>query len=122
MKTCHWNPLCIMFTAGLALTPIAGMCADPAPQVRVSYADLNLSNPQGITMLYARLQRAAAEVCGTEPPYRELSRHPAWSGCVRTALDDAVAQVHSMGLAALHEKHVGRRSPLVAATGASEDR
>lgn len=117
MKTCHWNPLSIMFAAGLALTPIAGICADPAPQVRVSYADLNLSNPQGITMLYARLQQVAAEVCGTEPPYRELSRHPAWSGCVRAALDDAVIQVHSMGLAALHEKHVGRRPSLLATTG-----
>ena len=122
MKTCHWNPLSIMLAAGLALSPIAGMCADPAPQVRVSYADLNLSNPQGITMLYARLQRAAAEVCGTEPPYRELRRHPAWSGCVRTALDDAVIQVHSMGLAALHEKHVGRRPPLLAATGTPGER
>ena len=122
MKTCHWNPLSIMFAAGLALTPIAGMCADPAPQVRVTVADVNLANPQGVATLYARLRRAAADVCGTEPQTRELGRHTAWSECVRTALDDAVIQVHSIGLSALHERHVGRRSLLLAARGTPRER
>jgi len=122
MKTCHFNPLSVIFAAGLALTPVAGICADPVAQVRVTVADVNLSNPQGITTLYARLRRAADNVCGDEPQNRELERHTAWSKCVRAALDGAVFQVHSIGLAELHAKHVGSRSPLLVARGTPEER
>jgi UrcA family protein len=122
MNTCHLKSFSVIFAAALILTPIAGICADAVSQVRVTFADVNLSNPQGIATLYTRLQRAAAEVCGGAPDIRELERHTAWSKCVRAALDDAVVQVHSMGLAALHAKRVGRTSQLLAAKSGPEER
>jgi UrcA family protein len=122
MKTRYLNPVSVIFAAGLTLAPIAGICADPAPQARVSVADVDLSSPQGIATLYGRLRRAAAYVCGDEPQNRELSRHASWSNCVGTALDGAVVQVHSAGLAALHAQRLGRRLPLLVAKGTPEER
>ncbi len=122
MNTCHLNPLSIIVAAGLMLTPVARICADPVAQVRVDVADVNLTNPQGIATVYARLRRAAGNVCGSEPQYRELERHTAWSKCVRAALDGAVVQVRSIGLAELHAKHFGGRSLLLAAGGTPEGR
>jgi UrcA family protein len=122
MKTCHPNALSAIFVAGLILTPLAGICAEPVPQVTVSFADMNLSNPPGISRLYQRLQWAAHKVCGSVPQARELSFHAAWSRCVFTALDDAVAQVHSAELAALHAKRTGQRTPLLVAKTTMEAR
>jgi len=67
------------------------------PSVRVSYADLNLSNDAGVTRLYARLKSAAKQVC-------ELTAMPtqAESGCMTRALNQAVASVGNERLAELH--------------------
>jgi UrcA family protein len=70
MNTCHLKSFSVIFAAASILAPIAGICADPVPQVRVAITDVNLSNPQGIATLYRRLQQAAAEVCGHEPQIR----------------------------------------------------
>ncbi len=83
---------------------------------------MNLSSPQGIATVYARLRQAATEVCGDEPQIRELGQHIGWAKCVNTALDEAVLQVSSIGLAALHAKHAGRTSPLLVASSAPEGR
>ena len=122
MNTCHLKSLWVIVAAASILTPMAAICAEPVPQARVSLADLNLSNPPGVATLYTRLRHAAAEVCGHEPQFRELRQHAAWSECVDTALDEAVVQVRSIGLATLHAKHVGRTSLLVVAKSAPEGR
>ena len=123
MNTCHLKSLSVILAAASILTPIAGICAGPVPpQVRVAIADVNLSSPQGIATVYTRLQQAATEVCGQEPQIRELGQHAGWSKCVDTALDAAVVQVRSIGLAALHAKHVGKTSPLLVAKSAPEGR
>jgi UrcA family protein len=122
METFRVKSLSVVFAAALILTPIAGVCADPVRQVRVTIADVNLSNPQGIATLYSRLQQAAAEVCGHEPQIRDLNQHAAWSKCVDVALDEVVMQVRSIGLAALHAKHVGRTSLLLVAKSVPEGR
>jgi UrcA family protein len=122
MNTCHLKSFSVIFAAASILAPVAGICADPVPQVRVAITDVNLSNPKGIATLYRRLQQAAAEVCGHEPQIRELSQHAAWSKCVGTALDEAVVQVRSIGLAAVHAQHVGRTSLLLVAKSAPEGR
>ena len=115
MKTCHLNALSVIFVAALTLTPLASISAEPMPQITVSFADLNLSNPLGIATLYGRLQWAAHEVCGSEPRARDFGVHAAWSQCVTAALDTAVAQVHSAELAALHAKRSVQRTPLLVA-------
>jgi len=114
MKRCHLKTLSAIFVAGLTLAPLAALHAEPA-QVTVSFADVNLSSPPGIATLYARLQGAAREVCGSEPQTREFTIHGAWARCVGAALDDAVAQIHSAELAALHAKRSGQRTPLLVA-------
>jgi UrcA family protein len=117
MNICRLNALSIAFLSGLTLMPIAGVCAEPVPQVTVSFADLNVSNPQGVATLYRRLQRASEEVCGSEPQVRELTRRYTWSRCAGTALDEAVVRVHSPELAALHAKRTGQKTaPLMART------
>jgi UrcA family protein len=117
MKIRRRNAVSVIFLTGLSLMSVAGICAQPVPQVTVSFADLNLSNPQGVATLYRRLQRAAAEVCGSEPHVREFTQRSAWSGCASKALDNAVVQVHSAELTALHAKRGGQRTaPLMART------
>ena len=114
MKRCHLKTLSAILGAGLTLAPLAALHAEPV-QVTVSFADVNLSNPPGIATLYGRLQGAAHEVCGSEPQAREFTTHSAWSRCVGAALDNAVAQVPSAELAALHAKRSGQRTPLLVA-------
>ena len=114
MKRSHLKTLSAVFVAGLTLAPLAALHAEPV-QVTVSFADVNLSNPPGIATLYGRLQGAAREVCGSEPQAREFTIHSAWSRCVGAALDNAVAQVPSAELAALHAKRSGQRTPLLVA-------
>jgi UrcA family protein len=116
MKTCHLSALSVIFMIGLTLTPITAICAERMAQVTVSYGDVNLSSPQGIETLYRRLKWAAAEVCGSEPQTPEFSFHAAWSRCVGTALDNAVAQVHSAELVALHAKRSHKTALLMAKT------
>ena len=117
MNICRLNALSIVFLSGLTLMPIAGVCAEPVPQVTVSFADLNVSNPQGVATLYRRLQRAAEEVCGSQPQVREFTRRYTWSRCAGKALDDAVVWVHSAELTALHAKRSGQKTaPLMART------
>ena len=115
MKTRRLNALSVIFVAALTLTPLASISAEPVPQITVSFADLNLSNPLGIATLYGRLQWAAHKVCGSELLARDFGAHVAWSQCIRTALDNAVAQVHSAELAALHAKRSGQRTLLLVA-------
>ena len=122
MNTCHLKSLPVIFAAAAILAPIAGFCADPAPQVRVTVADVNLSNPQGIATLYSRLRQAATEVCGHEPQIRDLNQHANWSKCVDIAHDDAVVKVRSIGLAALHAQRVRRTSLLLVAKSPPEGR
>jgi UrcA family protein len=122
MNICHLKPLSALFAAASMLAPVAGICAEPVAQIRIAYSDVNLANPRGVAILYRRLQRAAADVCGDEPQSREFGRYAAWSKCVGTALNEAVAQVPSTDLAALHAKHVGSPSLLLASKSAPEGR
>ena len=114
MKRCQLKTVSAIFVAGLTFAPLAALHAEPV-QVTVSFADVNLSSPPGIATLYGRLQGAAREVCGSEPEARNFTAHSGWTRCVGAALDNAVAQVHSAELAALHAKRSGQRTPLLVA-------
>jgi len=72
--------------------------------VRVSYADLNLSNEAGLVKLYARLQSASRTVCGPRSldeagSLEQLSRNKA---CYRNALSKAVAKFNNARLDKIH--------------------
>jgi len=73
-----------------------------APSITVNYSELDISKPQGLTVLYARIQRAARSVCGVDDSPRELSRARHSMVCYKSAIEDAVRQVNRPTLTALH--------------------
>ena len=72
--------------------------------VRVSYADLDLSSDEGMTVLYQRLRGAAKKVCGPLN-YRQagsLTLMRLNRQCYQSALDKAVQKMNIAGLEAIH--------------------
>jgi UrcA family protein len=98
----------LVLAAGCALG-IAGVGeahAAEAPQIAVSYQDLDLSRPADAKLLYRRLQEAASTVC--EPvSAEELARHLAFKRCYEAALDHAVVQINAPQLLAVHSAQTG---------------
>lgn len=64
----------------------------------VRYHDLNLSQPDDVAMLYARIRRAAAEVCTSS------AAAAAQRDCYQEAIATAVARVNSPSLNAYHQR------------------
>ncbi len=77
----------------------------PPSRVMVGYADLDLSRPSDTQVLYQRLERASANVCGRMDPMN-LGARERWQHCYRDALQRAVMQVNSPQLLALHHDRV----------------
>lgn len=90
--------------ASLAALPFAAGATAPSdpPAVHVQFADLDLSHDAGVERLYARLRRAATTVCSLHADIRDLRATELERTCVATALDRAVADVHSARLSARH--------------------
>src|SRR5215831_14124185 len=80
----------------LGLGVIATLPAQASEERRVivQYGDLNLSRPEGVQVLYQRIQRAANQVCVTFDS-RFLENHALFDSCRRGAVENAVAQVAS---------------------------
>jgi UrcA family protein len=60
----------------------------------VRFADLDLSQPRGAAVLYARLKEAAQHVCRDLESGRQLAQMAAHADCVRRALGDAITEVN----------------------------
>ncbi len=94
--------------SGLALLCMTTLATATPPQelvlesLQVKYVAADLQTFAGIAKLYSRIQGAAIRVCH-EPPMGEWGRYPAFRHCVSAAIDDAVEQVHSPALTALHQ-------------------
>jgi UrcA family protein len=84
----------VTLIAGPALAAPA-QTEDSPRQAAVSYADLNLSTATGQAALVARIHRAAEAVCGGEPDSRDVKAQMAYRGCIRRAVDTAVAAIPS---------------------------
>lgn len=88
--------------AGVALANPHSVVNDA---VAVSYSELDLSKPAGVEVLYDRLQRAAAKVCGFHERTSSLfytSTTAEKKACYQDALSRAVAQVDAPLLQAQH--------------------
>jgi UrcA family protein len=79
--------------------------AQDAPQVVVSYGDLDLSSGEGVRELYKRISAAAREVC-PYPDARELGLAMVNRSCRDAAISRAVREVKSPQLVALRAEHV----------------
>ena len=97
---------CALGTAPVSATP----SAEGGRSVTVSYADINLSSPAGATVLYGRINRAASLFCGAGPNPADLGRRVIWRACVDGAVANAVANVDSPRLTALHAKATGNKT------------
>ena len=86
---------------------------DP-PQTTVKFADLNVSNPQGAATLYARIQRAARQVCASFDG-RDLRSKARMDACVHQAIADAVASVGQPALFDAFNAHNGQATRIVLA-------
>lgn len=101
--------LVTVVVTAMAIPAIAGATpsineADRAA-VRVSYADLNLSNEAGLATLYARLKSASSAVCGSRRSLIEAgSLHQLVENkrCYEGALSKAVARIDNDKLSELH--------------------
>jgi UrcA family protein len=100
--------LVIVLACGSALGLAHGSCASAgdAPQVTVSYHDLDLSRPEGTQELYRRLQHAARRVC-PQAPTMDLMGQSLARQCLNEALERAVQQVNLPQLLALHRAQSG---------------
>ncbi len=93
---------CALLGAALSSTAADAATADPWG-VSVSYADLDVSRAADARVLYQRLRGAAARVCYEVPSY-DLQRSAAYRRCLQAALDQAVLEVHSTALSAIHRR------------------
>ena len=73
-----------------------------SPKIVVNYDELDISNPQGLELLYTRIANAAMSVCGYDRLHKELSRQRRPAACYQSAVDDAIRQVNQPQLTALH--------------------
>jgi UrcA family protein len=80
--------------------------------VVVKYADLDINTAAGAEQLYARIRRAAAQVC-PQVSFIEVSRHLASQRCQEDVVAHAVGSIGNPQLAAVHASrtHHGAHSP-----------
>ncbi len=92
-----------LFALGIGASG-AVLAADAPPEIRVSYADLDLTTDQGVQTLYRRLVAAAEQVCPSAP-MQHLSLYVQSRACQKKAVAEAVRQIGSPRLAALLSRH-----------------
>jgi UrcA family protein len=103
---------------GVAGTARATTAASPnaiaaeTDSVSVRYHASQLATSRGAHLLYARIDRAAQEVCDDTGEFAFMH---ASAACERSAIADAVAQVDDDRLTAVYNEHFPRY-PLVEAT------
>lgn len=103
--------LLLGIASGLSLGAHAGEAQHPnqvTTSVRVSYADLDLSEAAGAKTLYARIKSAAKEACGPEPAVLDLRDAAGYNACYEQAVAKAVNRVGSEQLNALHAARSGK--------------
>ena len=104
LKSIHRSsPVSITLVAMVGLFATGQVPAAEPYSVTVKYYDLDLSTLAGARTLYGRISAAARNVCGYEG--RSITDQAFWNGCYRGAVADAVAQVGSPLLTAVHTGH-----------------
>jgi UrcA family protein len=102
-------------TIGIALSmtwPAFGSVPSRPMELRVSIADLDLSNRAGIVVLYTRIQDAALAVCGALGVTRRDRLEPYAEECVKHSVEAMVRTARSPHLTALHRTRTLSRSAL----------
>ncbi len=100
----------LVATLASALPIAASQAVANAPGTRVSYQDLNLSTPAGVSALYQRIQRAAGDYCEATRSLTGTRVSPQYNRCVTDAVATTVKQIAHPGLTALHAARGGIRA------------
>jgi len=98
----------------ISLATVCTAAETDPPQITVKYADLKVSNPQGAAVLYARIQRAARQVC-LPVDTGDLSSQARMAACVHQAIVAAIAKVDQPALFDAFNARNGRPASIVLA-------
>ena len=72
--------------------------------VRVSFGELDVSQQEGVEVLYQRIKTAARKVCGANDyRIRSLSTQRVAKKCFNNAVDNTVDKIGNPALEALHK-------------------
>ena len=98
--------------SGVGTTSRAAGTEDTVPAVKVSFADLDLSQMDGAKMLYRRLDFAARKVCVAIEPSSDadIVRLQLWRTCTRNAVSRAVVKLDRTTLTAYYLEKTGLQS------------
>jgi UrcA family protein len=72
--------------------------------MRIAFSDLDLSKPDDVAELYARIKSGARLVCIDSSSPWDAKRTETIQRCYSAVVDDAVAQVNQPKLTALHQQ------------------
>ena len=97
---------CVGFLGIVGMVATIAAEASEDRRVVVQYGDLDLSRPEGVHVLYHRIQHAALQVCVTFDS-KSLELHTLFDSCRRGAVENAVALVASPELTAYHIAQTG---------------
>ena len=120
MNTSTKLPRVLAATIFAALTcsiATVSLASDGDPlQVKVKYADLNVSSESGAATLYARIRTAADTVCR---PFEssDLAQRRLLAACVSKAISNAVSQVDQPALSTIYNAKSGTTKPIMLASG-----
>lgn len=104
MNTAKRYALVGMAMLAAALTANLASAQTPSNEPRqaiVKYSDLDLSRPNDAHVLYRRIKQAARAVCDSYPN-SDLRLLREYEMCLTNAVNDAVDQVQSVQVAAIH--------------------
>lgn len=111
MKSSHRRTLmvaaCVMAGSWMLVPPARAGSADAPPRVLVRYADLNLTQPRDVGVLYGRIRSAAREVCAPYENSASLLPSTAWRRCFAQAVETAMRRVDRPLLTAYHRRQEG---------------
>jgi UrcA family protein len=100
-NTAHAAAIFLYGAIALCTLQVTAQAADNGlASKRVSYADLDISKPDGAKVLYSRIVTAARQVCALSG-YKDLGAMQRVNGCVDRAVNKAVKEVDSPALSAL---------------------
>jgi UrcA family protein len=90
------KPLQAKATPAVVTKPIAAVTFPDAISKSVSFADLDLSTPQGARAAHERLRRVAGTLCMRVEDHLDLSWQANFSACVDTAMMQALPKVEEL--------------------------
>ncbi len=82
-------------------TKFASQSSDTSAGTTVRFADLDLSKPEDLARLYARISRTARDICGDADGRTSLKGR-----CIAKTIEDAVNRINKPPLTALHTEHL----------------